>query len=70
MKIELDTALRLFKEANEYEKGNAYITENSEIRAIATTTFGHSLGMHLDRVTKEIFRVIAEAHVNEVNLAR
>lgn len=68
MVIPLKQALELFKEANEFDAGNSvYISLDSEIRAIATKTFGYSTVTTIMAVTHEIFRVIAQHHVKECN---
>lgn len=59
LKIDLNTAHELFREADDFVQGNGYITYNSRIRELAEITFGSVSSRFLDLVCTEIFRVIA-----------
>lgn len=69
MQITLETAKRLFQEANYFYIGKSmYLSKDSEIRKIAVDMFVQRHGdssanvMQLNAVCAEIFRVLAEEH--------
>jgi hypothetical protein len=59
MTIDLQTALRLFQEANDFDLGKSNISMESEIRSLAKDNYHRTTVVELLLVCKEIFRVIA-----------